>query len=104
MSPENLDWQNIFEFTMAIIIFGAPMVLVGCIIGELLYRYYIVPKSLPFKLALVIYALLGSIVMLFIIIVLGGNIQNITDLFNLQLIGFPAICSIVFFIKRNTYK
>lgn len=99
-----MDWENFTELTVAIIIYGTPIVLIGCIIGELLYRYYIVPKSISFKLALVIYSLLGSIVMLLIMIVLGGKLQNITDLFNLYLIGFPAICSIVFFIKRNTYK
>ncbi|ENQ3080534.1 hypothetical protein [Bacillus multifaciens] len=37
-------------------------------------------------------------------IVLGGIPPNITDLFDLYLIGLPTICSIVFFIKRNTYK
>lgn len=104
MSPNKLEWPEFLAFTIVIGIYAAPIVLIGCIIGELLYRFYIVPKSLPFKLALVIYALLGSIIMLLIMIFLGGIPQNITDLFVLFLIGLSTICSIVFFIKRNTYK
>lgn len=104
MSPSKIEWQDLLGFTVIMIIYGAPIVLIGCIIGELLYRYYIIPKSVPFKLALVIYFLLGSIVMLLIKIFLGGIPQNINELFDLQLMMFPTICSIIFFIKRNTYK
>ena len=104
MAPNLLDWKNVLGFTIMVIIYGAPMVLIGCIIGELLYRYCIVPKSLPFKLALVMYFLLGSIVMLLIRILIGGIPQNINEIFNLYFFLIPNICSIIFFIKRNTYK
>ncbi|SFJ05342.1 hypothetical protein SAMN04488574_10640 [Bacillus sp. 71mf] len=104
MSPSKIEWQDLLGFSILLIIYGAPIILTGCIIGELLYRYYIVPKSLSFKLAVVIYALLGSIVMVLIKIFLGGVPKNINELFDLQFMIFPTICSIAFFIKRNTYK
>lgn len=104
MSPEHFDWQNILGITVMLIIYGAPIVLVGCIVGELLYRYIIIPKSISFKLAFVIYFLLGSIVMLLMTIFLSGIPQNANEFFDLQFMIFPTICSVVFFIKRNTYK
>ncbi len=104
MSPSKIDWQEVFGLTIILIIYGTPIVLIGCIIGELLYRYFIIPKSISFKLAFVIYFLLGSIVMSLNKIVFGGIPQNINELFDLQFMIFPTICSIVFFIKRNTYK
>lgn len=101
MYPDKLEWPEFLAFTITLGIYGSPIVLIGCIIGELLYRYFIIPKSISFKLAVVIYALLGSIVMLLIMISLGGIPQNISEFFNLQFMIFPTICSIVFFIKRT---
>ncbi|SFC27518.1 hypothetical protein SAMN04488168_10391 [Bacillus sp. 491mf] len=102
-SPAQLDWKNIFALTKMLLIYGAPIVLIGCIVGEVLYRVVIIPKSISFKLGFVIYFLLGSIVMLFIKVILGKNHLGIDVLLDL-LIGLSTICSVVFFIKRHTYK
>ncbi|WP_141501766.1 hypothetical protein [Bacillus wiedmannii] len=101
------EWQELLTLTGFIIIYGFPIILVSSIIGELIYRYYITAKCLSFEVTVGIYILLGIVLLFFISIFLSGIQKTINEFMNperMQLMIFAIICSVTFFIKRNTYK
>ncbi len=53
-------YVNTIQATLVACILGAPMVLFGCILGELLFRYIILLNKYNFIFSVIIYIFLGS--------------------------------------------
>lgn len=100
-------WGTIFDLIRFILIIGVPFVLCGCLVGEVIYKYVVLPLKLHFIFSLILYIFIGVVVILLIMSVLVGipeifekNVLN--EIF--PYICFAIICSVSFFIMRNTFK
>lgn len=88
---------NAIQITVIVVYIGFPIVLLGCVLGELLFRYIILPNKLNFIISLILYILLGTEIVFVFKIILG---IVPTDIY----IGLTIICSITFFVSRTSYE
>lgn len=96
--------SNAMQMTVVVLYIGAPIVLLGCALGELLFRYIILPNKLHFSISFILYILLGTGIVLIFEILLGANIANVFTIEMMPYMGLTAICSITFFVSRTTYE
>ncbi|MEY8351518.1 hypothetical protein AALF16_25310 [Bacillus cereus] len=95
---------NMLRITVVV---GVPVVLFGCIIGEILFKYFILPVKLNFMISLWLYILLGAGIV-FIFEIISGGVPTVYE--NLRIVammyymGFAIICSVTFFIRRTIYE
>ncbi|MDP7981480.1 hypothetical protein Q9306_24245 [Bacillus sp. WLY-B-L8] len=92
------------QITVVVLYIGAPLVLLGCALGELLFRYVILPNKLQFIVSLILYILLGTGIVFVFEILLGAVPTDIFTIEMLPYMGLTAICSITFFVSRTTYE
>ncbi|SCA97026.1 Uncharacterized protein BWINRA5_00348 [Bacillus mycoides] len=107
------DGKDIFEEEAFInmiqitVVVGVPVVLFGCIIGEILFKYFILPIKLNFMISLWFYILLGAGIV-FIFEIISGGVPTVYE--NLRIVammyymGLAIICSVTFFIRRTIYE
>ncbi|HDR7419623.1 TPA: hypothetical protein QCX17_004155 [Bacillus cereus] len=107
------DGKDIFEEEAFInmiqitVVVGVPVVLFGCIIGEILFKYFILPIKLNFMISLWLYILLGAGIV-FIFEIISGGVPTVYE--NLRIVammyymGLAIICSVTFFIRRTIYE
>ncbi|PFA24771.1 MULTISPECIES: hypothetical protein [Bacillus cereus group] len=107
------DGTNIFEGEAFInmlritVVVGVPVVLFGCMIGEVLFKYFILPSKLHFMISLWLYILLGAGIV-FIFEIISGGVPTVYE--NLRIVammyymGLAIICSVTFFIRRTIYE
>lgn len=95
---------NMIRITVVV---GVPVVLFGCIIGEILFKYFILPIKLNFMLSLWLYIFLGAGIV-FIFEIISGGVPTVYE--NLRIVammyymGLAIICSVTFFIRRTMYE
>ena len=95
---------NAMQMTVVVLYIGVPIILLGCVLGELLFRYIILPNKLHFSISLLLYILLGTGIVFVFGIVLGANTTNIFTIEMMPYMGLTAICSITFFVSRTMYE
>ncbi|MDZ5608532.1 hypothetical protein U2I54_15870 [Bacillus pseudomycoides] len=101
---EGETFINIIRITVVV---GIPVVLFGCIIGEILFKYFILPIKLNFIISLWLYILLGAGIV-FIFEMISGGVPTVYE--NLRIVemmyymGLAIICSVTFFIRRTIYE
>ena len=107
------DGTDIFEGEVFInmiritVVVGVPVVLFGCIIGEIVFKYFILPIKLNFMISLWLYILLGAGIV-FIFEIISGDVPTVYE--NLRIVdmmyymGLAIICSATFFIRRTIYE
>ncbi|MCU0094035.1 hypothetical protein N7917_00085 [Bacillus sp. OR9] len=91
----------------ATLIVGVPVVLVGCLLGEILFRCVILPIKLHFIPSLILYILLAiSIVFCYEFISDGvpTTYENTRIIKMMYFMGLTIICSITFLVSRTTYE
>ncbi|NUC19426.1 hypothetical protein EXW28_05410 [Bacillus mycoides] len=91
----------------ATLIIGIPVVLVGCLLGEILFRCVILPVKLHFIPSLILYILLAiSIVFGYEVISDGFPTiyENTRIVIMMYFMGLTVICSITFLVSRTTYE
>ncbi|PQZ54243.1 hypothetical protein CQZ94_18680 [Bacillus sp. MYb209] len=87
--------------------FGAPIILGGCLLGELLFRFIIVPFKLSYIISLLLYLLLAfSIVFIFFFVTIGmpTTYEDSSTLQMMYFMGITMICAVTFFVNRNIWE
>ncbi len=95
------------QMLVATLIVGVPVVLVGCLLGEILFRCVILPIKLHFIPSLILYILLAiSIVFCYEVISDGvpTTYENTRIIKMMYFMGLTIICSITFLVSRTTYE
>lgn len=96
--------KNAIQMTVVVLYIGAPIVLLGCAPGELLFSCIILRNKLHFIISFILYILLGTGIVFIFEILLGANIANIFTIEMMPYMVLTAICSITFFVSRTTYE
>ncbi|AWC27667.1 hypothetical protein CG478_011015 [Bacillus cytotoxicus] len=98
-------YVNTIQATLAACILGAPMVLFGCILGELLFRYIILLNKYNFIFSVIIYIFLGSgLISIFLYLGYPTSYEYLTTMDIAQYMLMTSICSVTFFMSRNRYE
>ncbi|MED0959058.1 hypothetical protein [Bacillus paramycoides] len=104
-------FENLFQTTVqmgiATLYFGAPIILGGCLLGELLFRFIILPFKLSYIISLLLYLLLAfSIVFIFCFLTIGiPTVYEDSRTFQVMcLMGLTMICAVTFFVSRNIWE
>ncbi|MFJ8414831.1 hypothetical protein [Bacillus paramycoides] len=87
--------------------FGTPIILGGCLLGELLFRFIILPFKLSYIISLLLYLLLAfSIVFIFCFLTIGiPTVYEDSRTFQVMcLMGLTMICAVTFFVSRNIWE
>ncbi|EDX65356.1 hypothetical protein PDN47_25855 [Bacillus cereus] len=95
-------FNNILQITVVVGCVGIPIVLFGCILGELLFRYFILPFNLNYIISIVLYIFLGAGIILVIGFIIAGGVRIVSE--DIRFIIMASICSVTFFVSRNRYK
>ncbi len=96
--------KNAMQMTVVVLYIGAPIVLLGCALGELLFRYIILPNKIHFSISFILYIILGTGIVFIFEILLGVNIADAFTIETLLYMVLTAICSITFFVSRTIYE
>ncbi|HHP5736922.1 MULTISPECIES: hypothetical protein [Bacillus] len=100
-------FTNLFIAMAQMLVVGVPVVLVGCLLGEILFRCVILPIKLHFIPSLILYILLAiSIVFCYEVISDGvpTTYENTRIIKMMYFMGLTIICSITFLVSRTTYE
>ncbi|PHF46743.1 hypothetical protein COI41_30675 [Bacillus toyonensis] len=98
-------YVNMIQATLTVCIFGAPMVLFGCILGELLFRYIILLNKCNFIFSFILYIFLGSgLISIFLYLGYPTSYEYLTIMDIAQYMLMTSICSVTFFVSRNRYE
>ena len=87
--------------------FGVPIILGGCLLGELLFRCIILPFKLSYIISLLLYLLLAfSIVFIFLSVMVGvpATYEEVRTLQMMYFMGITMICAVTFFVNRNIWE
>ncbi len=87
--------------------FGVPIILGGCLLGELLFRGIILRFKLSYIISLLLYLLLAfSIVFIFLSVMVGvpAAYEEVRTLQMMYFIGITMICAVTFFVNRNIWE
>lgn len=87
--------------------FGTPIILGGCLLGELLFRFIILPFKFSYIISLLLYLLLAfSIVFIFCFLTIGiPTVYEDSRTFQVMcLMGLTMICAVTFFVSRNIWE
>jgi hypothetical protein len=86
--------------------FGVPIILGGCLLGELLFRGIILRFKLSYIISLLLYLLLSfSIVFIFLSVMVGvpAAYEEVRTLQMMYFMGITMICAVTFFVSRNIW-
>ncbi|EJQ31587.1 hypothetical protein IEC_05529 [Bacillus toyonensis] len=98
-------YVNMIQATLTVCIFGAPMVLFGCVLGELLFRYIILLNKCNFIISFILYIFLGSgLISIFLYLGYPTSYEYLTTIDIAQYMLMTSICSVTFFVSRNRYE
>ncbi|MGG0459151.1 hypothetical protein [Bacillus mycoides] len=87
--------------------FGVPIILGGCLLGELLFRGIILRFKLSYIISLLLYLLLAfSIIFIFLSVMVGvpAAYEEVRTLQMMYFIGITMICAVTFFVNRNIWE
>ncbi|ACO27286.1 hypothetical protein [Bacillus cereus] len=99
--------QSTAQMGVLTLYFGVPIILGGCLLGELLFRGIILRFKLSYIISLLLYLLLAfSIVFIFVSVMVGvpAAYEEVRTLETMYFIGITMICAVTFFVDRNRWE
>ncbi|MGH1033115.1 hypothetical protein [Bacillus cereus] len=99
--------QSTAQMGVLTLYFGVPIILGGCLLGELLFRGSILRFKLSYIISLLLYLLLAfSIVFIFVSVMVGvpAAYEEVRTLETMYFIGITMICAVTFFVDRNRWE
>ncbi|OJE39036.1 hypothetical protein BAQ49_13765 [Bacillus proteolyticus] len=99
--------QSTSQMGVLTLYFGVPIILGGCLLGELLFRGIILRFKLSYIISLLLYLLLAfSIVFIFLSVIVGvpAAYEEVRTLEMMYFIGITMICAVTFFVGRNIWE
>ncbi|CUB56564.1 hypothetical protein BN2127_JRS10_03746 [Bacillus subtilis] len=99
--------QSTAQMGVLTLYFGVPIILGGCLLGELLFRGIILRFKLRYIISLLLYLLLAfSIVFIFVSVMVGvpAAYEEVRTLETMYFIGITIICAVTFFVGRNIWE
>lgn len=88
--------QSTAQMGVLTLYFGVPIILGGCLLGELLFRGIILRFKLSYIISLLLYLLLACS-----IVSVTVGIPTTYEDFNIFFMGITMICAVTFFVGRN---
>lgn len=79
--------------------FGVPIILGGCLLGEILFRGIILRFKLSYIISVLLYLLLA-----FSIVFVTVGIPNTYEDSNIFFMGITMICAVTFFVGRDIWE
>lgn len=98
--------QSTAQMGVLTLYFGVPIILGGCLLGELLFRGIILRFKLSYIISLLLYLLLSfSIVFIFLSVMVGvpAAYEEVRTLQMMYFMGITMICAVTFFVSRNIW-
>ncbi|MED3068409.1 hypothetical protein P4310_23290 [Bacillus thuringiensis] len=91
--------QSTAQMGVLTLYFGVPIILGGCLLGELLFRGIILRFKLSYIISLLLYLFLA-----FSIVFVTVGIPITYEDSNTFFIGITMICAVTFFVSRNIWE
>ncbi|MBG9827973.1 hypothetical protein BTI679_10780 [Bacillus wiedmannii] len=91
--------QSTAQMGVLTLYFGVPIILGGCLLGELLFRGIILRFKLSYIISLLLYLLLACS-----IVSVTVGIPTTYEDSNVSFMGITMICAITFFVGRNIWE
>ncbi|MGN4557051.1 hypothetical protein ACTFP3_01830 [Bacillus cereus group sp. MYBK5-2] len=91
--------QSTAQMGVLTLYFGVPIILGGCLLGELLFRGIILRFKLSYIMSLLLYLLLA-----FSIVFVTVGIPTTYEDSNTFFMGITMICAVTFFMGRNIWE
>ncbi|ANC18205.1 hypothetical protein LS996_05420 [Bacillus cereus] len=91
--------QSTAQMGVLTLYFGVPIILGGCLLGELLFRGIILRFKLSYIISLLLYLLLA-----FSIVFVTVGIPTTYEDSNTFFMGITMICAVTFFVSRNIWE
>ncbi|SME17490.1 hypothetical protein BACERE00177_03093 [Bacillus mobilis] len=91
--------QSTAQMGVLTLYFGVPIILGGCLLGELLFRGIILRFKLSYIISLLLYLLLA-----FSIVSITVGIPTIYEDSNTTFMVITMICAVTFFMGRNIWE
>lgn len=91
--------QSTAQMGVLILYFGVPIILGGCLLGELLFRGIILRFKLSYIISLLLYLFLA-----FSIVFVTVGIPTTYEDSNTFFMGITMICAVTFFVSRNIWE
>lgn len=88
--------QSTAQMGVLTLYFGVPIILGGCLLGELLFRGIILRFKLSYIISLLLYLLLACS-----IVSVTVGIPTTYEYSNILFMGITMICAVTFFVGRN---
>ncbi|TKI12288.1 hypothetical protein FC696_13320 [Bacillus wiedmannii] len=88
--------QSTAQMGVLTLYFGVPIILGGCLLGELLFRGIILRFKLSYIISLLLYLLLACS-----IVSVTVGIPTTYEYSNILFMGITMICAVTFFVVRN---
>ncbi|HFK1746374.1 hypothetical protein ORM30_19910 [Bacillus cereus] len=91
--------QSTAQMGVLTLYFGVPIILGGCLLGELLFRGIILRFKLSYIISLLLYLFL-----VFSIVFVTVGIPTTYEDSNTFFMGITMICAVTFFVSRNIWE
>ncbi|MED2844212.1 hypothetical protein [Bacillus toyonensis] len=91
--------QSISQMGVLTLYFGVPIILGGCLLGEILFRGIILRFKLSYIISVLLYLLLA-----FSIVFITVGIPNTYEDSNIFFMGITMICAVTFFVDRDIWE
>ncbi|PFE91306.1 hypothetical protein CN325_25470 [Bacillus thuringiensis] len=91
--------QSTAQMGVLTLYFGVPIILGGCLLGELLFRGIILRFKLSYIISLLLYLFLA-----FSIVFITVGIPTTYEDSNTFFMGITMICAVTFFVSRNIWE
>ncbi|PES31244.1 hypothetical protein CN922_01310 [Bacillus cereus] len=91
--------QSTAQMGVLTLYFGVPIILGGCLLGELLFRGIILRFKLSYIISLLLYLFLA-----FSIVFVTVGIPTTYEDSNTFFMGITMICAVIFFVSRNIWE
>ncbi|OUB82275.1 hypothetical protein BK788_19850 [Bacillus thuringiensis serovar sinensis] len=91
--------QSTAQMGVLTLYFGVPIILGGCLLGELLFRGIILRFKLSYIISLLLYLLLACS-----IVSVTVGIPTTYEGSNVSFMGITMICAVTFFVGRNIWE
>jgi len=91
--------QSTAQMGVLTLYFGVPIILGGCLLGELLFRGIILRFKLSYIISLLLYLFLA-----FSIVFVTVGIPTTYEDSNTFFMGITMICAVTFFVSRNIWE
>ncbi|HDR7947460.1 TPA: hypothetical protein QCY38_001052 [Bacillus toyonensis] len=91
--------QSISQMGVLTLYFGVPIILGGCLLGEILFRGIILRFKFSYIISVLLYLLLA-----FSIVFITVGISNTYEDSNIFFMGITMICAVTFFVGRDIWE